>query len=799
MPATREAWDGITKSTGCAQATKECAELYRRGDTKGYDLRKRSLPLACYMCTFDVSHGSDPKKPKAAGRWRSQKAARLNGLIMHDFDKLSKKGIDPAELYSALPNHWFDVNTCPHAVLLAHVTPSGDGLRLVTIANPDLDIEQNQQMILGYIKAIDPVKFAALEADGSCINADRGSFVVGSENILYINERIFDYDNPRFDEKFGNKYRTGHVSGTAGEGRVESVAESYPTAYHGVEYSKILDAWFEEAGGEPQSGDRHKTMLRLVSDLRYICDNSVGFIRSVIMQCEFVKNWVKADGAGKELDDIITSATSKELWWGTPKRLKAALDRVGVQLEVQRRADGFTEEQERQAFVNFWKRLEPLMTEPYLSACQIVNDANKLAAVFVSGTMYCTLMTRCFYEHYDGKLTRLNPTTFVIGTPASGKSFAVRLDDSIMAAMRGADAPGRKAEREYKRKQKERASSSKAQKGDPLQPPTEVIRYLPSKTSNSIFFRRAENAKETIDGDIFRLHLYMFDSELDSAVGAQKSDWAGKHDLELKAFHNESSGVDYANLDSVNDLIPIYWNQVITGTPVSLHKKFTLRNINDGFCTRVAIVKMWPDKYRMMERGSRTVNHETEVTLKEWGYRFDSMRGELKIDKLVDHVYNICANFAEEAGSRNDDVLDLLRKRAAYYAVWFTIPRIYGRQWDRYRETGEVTIDDSDLQFATVIYEAVIFWQDYYFGRMLSDSWQNAENEIQPRSNKSKNALAFTNLPKVFDENTVMNVLNINLVAARTQISRWKQAGYIKVVEDSRPKSYEKIVDHIMI
>jgi len=810
VPATREAWRELINAPDIQQLTDQCATLHAMGNTKSYDASKRGLPLACYMCTFDENEGSDARKPKPAGHWRNQKAARLNGLIMHDFDKLSKKGFTAEELWSALPSHWFDDKTNPHAVLLAHYTPSHDGLRLVTIANPDLNIEQNQQMLLGRIKAINPEKFAALETDGSCINADRGSFVVGKQNLLFINEAIFDYDNLEYDKKFGQMYRTGHVSGNSKSSAksavrpqgnlTEHVNPTFPDTYHDVEYSKILDAWFEQNGGEPQQGDRHKIMLRVIADLRYICDNNDGFIKHVLMQRDFIRKWVEQESAGTELDNMISSSTSKELWWGTPKRLKAALDAVDVRLEVRRKPENVTEEEERQVFRNFWHRLEPLVAGPYVPACQLVSDENKLAAIFAAGTMFCTLMTRCWYEHYDGKQTRLNPTAFIIGTPASGKSFADRLDEYIMAVMRNADAPGRKAEKEYKRMQKERATSSKAQKGEALEMPTDIIRYLPSKTSNSVFFRRAENAKENIDGELVHLHLYMFDSELDSAVGAQKSDWAGKHDLELKAFHNEGSGVDFNNQDSVNDVIQVFWNQVITGTPVSLQKKFSMRNINDGFCTRVAIVKMWPDKYRMMARGSRTVNHEVEASLKEWGYRFDTMKGELKIDKLVDHCYDQCAMYAEQSGEREDDVLDLLRKRAVYYAIWFTLPRIYGRQWETYRENGQVEINDEDLQFASIIYEAVIYWQDYYFGRMLSDSWQNAKNEVQPRKRITKAAQDFEALPKQFTSEDVAKVINIDEHLAIQRIANWRKSGYIRVVTpNARPKVYEKTVSSIVV
>ena len=806
MQADREAWLQLTNDADVCKTTDQLRALYEAGDTKRYDALKRRLPMACFMCTFMPNEGDPNKEPKPLDTWRLQKAARLNGLIMHDYDHLSRVGIDPLALWESLPSHWFDENSCATPILLGHYTPSGDGLRVVTIANPNLNIEQNQQALLTMIRAINPELYGGLEADGSCINADRGSFVVGKQNILYISETLFSYDNPKYDEKFGQLYRNGHVSGSTKRRTkrtaavVGHVEKKYPDTYHNVEYAKILDAWFEQNGGEPEPGDRHKMMLRLVADLRYICSNNADFIKSVIMERDFIQRWVNDDGAGRELDDIITSSCEKELWYGTPKRLKAALDAVGVSLEARRKPDSISEDEEREAFLSVGNRLKPLLVGPYADACSIVSDENILAAIYASGTMFCTLMTRCWYEHYDGQPTRLNPTTFIIGQPASGKSFADKLNTYIMPVMKNADEPARKAEREYKKQRKERESSSKAQKADALKQPEDMIRYLPSKTSNNIFFRRAENAKEIIDGQVMHLHLYMFDSELDSAVGAQKSDWAGKHDLELKAFHNEYSGVDYANNDSVNDIIQVFWNQVITGTPVSLQKKFNLRNINDGFCTRVAITKMWPRKYKMMARGSSTVNHETEVRLKEWGYRFDTMKGELKIGKLVDYCYDLCAEYAEQAGETEDDVLDLLRKRAVYYAIWFTIPRIYGRQWETYRETGNVEIDDDDLRFASIIYEAVIYWQDYYFGRMLADSWQNAENEVQPRKRNSKAAQDYGSLPKEFDVQKVQDVLGLDLINARQRVKRWQNAGYIKnLTPNKKPTRYMKVVTQIMV
>ena len=205
MPAARETWCELSNDPSVKRRIAECRQLYGAGDVKGYNAKKRGLPLACYMCTFLDSKGAKDNMP--LGAWRTQQAAKLNGLIMHDFDKLSHIGLTVKELYDALPTHWFDDKSCPTAILLAHVTPSGDGLRLVTMANADLTIEQNQLALLTQIKALNPGRFKGLSNDGSCINADRASFMVDSESVFFINDRIFDYDNERYDEKWGAKYR----------------------------------------------------------------------------------------------------------------------------------------------------------------------------------------------------------------------------------------------------------------------------------------------------------------------------------------------------------------------------------------------------------------------------------------------------------------------------------------------------------------------------------------------------------------------------------------------------------------
>ena len=384
----------------------------------------------------------------------------------------------------------------------------------------------------------------------------------------------------------------------------------------------------------------------------------------------------------------------------------------------------------------------------------------------------------------------MNPQAYIIGDPASGKSFAYRLDREIMAVMRAADEPGRKAEADYKAAKKEKSDAK-------IKMPEPVIRYIPSRTSNAVFYRRALNAKEIINGVIEHLHLYTFDSELDSSVTAQSGgSWIGKHDLELKAFQNEFSGVDFANADSVNENIQVFYNTVVTGTPISLSKKVTMRNVNDGMCSRLAIFRMQSSDFKMIEKGNYKRNHDTELKMKEWGYYFDRFKGEMHIEKLVDYVYELCAQKAVEAELNSDKVLDYLRKRAVFYAIWFTVPRILARlrsgktDAEKY-DLSKITVIDSDLDFAKLIYETVIYWQDRFFGQMLTDAWQNGELSFVARNQtirKTFNSQSFDQLPTEFTFDDVTKLLQISKKAAYNQVSRWTEKGYITRINKNKFK-----------
>ena len=620
---TKEDFYKVVGSDRVKNRIAEFRKLKAEGNDKEADAKKRSLPIFIYQATFEETES----KSGAKACWRKQQAAHLNGLVMLDIDHIDH----PGTVFMHIPRELFE-DGAKNQVMLVHVTPSGKGLRVVFKADAETgDLSANQHAF---------AKLLGVEPDEACKDASRASFAPQQDEILYINENIFEYQNEEYEKLFGEQYRDGRCK--TEDVRCQPSAINHQPSYKGIPYSKIIDEYWQRTGDVPVDGERNVRLHKLAVNLRAIMENDPQQILAVIPRLGLSEDEVRR----------IVDSACKEPPKGFSRQMRDVLKALGVDREAdgRRRDDGIP-------YDDFARRLKPLLCPPYDVACAGVDDANKLGAVFVAGAMYCTLMTRCYYRHYDGRMQRMNPQVYIIGEPASGKSFATRLDKQIMAAMKSADEPARQAEEAYKKEAKARTTSTKEQKKAALERPEGMIRYLPSRTSNHVFYRRQINAKEVVNGDLLPLHLYTFDSELDSSLTAQSGgSWIGKHDVELKAFHNEESGVDYANGDSVNGVIPIFWNQVITGTPISLSKKVTLRNVNDGLCTRIAIFRMVSSQFQMMPKGEQHVNHEQDVRLKQWGFQFEQMRGELSICKLVDHVYTLCEQTAAEAALAHDTV-----------------------------------------------------------------------------------------------------------------------------------------------
>lgn len=276
----------------CAQI-EDALESRRRGEMSKEDFEtlksqlKKRLPILTPHATFKD------------GR-RTNKSAIPSGLSIYDKDHITnprgwweekKKSLDKAVL---------------DLIVLIHVTPSGEGLRLVFVIPDGMSLAEAQKWM--------SVKLEDEEYDVCVKDLARPSFIVPQEYILFINEEeLFKDRKPAGEAASG--WSGGQEGGTgawkaperrlpdgglaAGEASSDGAssgeaagvpqnadgaesAEIFPNEYQGIPYSSLVAKLIELLGGEPQHGSRNTFIFTLSCYLRYICDDNAAWIKQVI-------------------------------------------------------------------------------------------------------------------------------------------------------------------------------------------------------------------------------------------------------------------------------------------------------------------------------------------------------------------------------------------------------------------------------------------------------------------------------------------------------------------------------------
>lgn len=775
-----------------APYTKECIEKFRATADAAW---KKRLPAFIFQATFDET----PSRKGLLGRWRKQAATRLTGLVVMDIDHVE----EPGKIYLEWTKEGFTFLE-ENGILLIYITPSGRGLKVVFKARVEwgnlIDNQHKMAEILG------------VEIDEACKDASRMSFIPCISDILYINEQeLFTYENKEFAEKYNDQYRGGHSQSTRNAGSnnvvrgavhtcvdgdvdrattteaqqqadVNSEAtrvEDNALSYRGVPYTKIIETWL--GGKQPQQGDRHNTLLKLASDLRYITDNNSQRMKEILMQLSWVVDLVNE---GDNLDTLIKSAQEWKMFQNIPKRFKTTLTKAGVDLGSIKNDDESNFELPLEA----WGEKIQGFFDDYPCLREICGQLNPQcwpAAIFTGAAFMGTLMTRTWYYFYHRpeERRRLNYCIMVIGDPASGKSFATRLYKLLAAPIKTADKVGYDAINRYKKERQERTTSTKAQKGEALKKPEVIIRDHPARTSNATFIEDMNRAVEIVAGEPMHLHMLTFDTELDNATSTQRGgSWIDKAAMELKAFHNEEDGQAYSNLESISGPFNVYWNFVYTGTPLSLQRKVSERNFGSGLATRLAVIPLPPSGFQMMELHRTTKRDQAaDETLKAWAFHLDKVAGELPLWPLVEHCWEWTRDHMEIAAFNEDKVDELLMKRVPYYGICVSAPFILMRHWNEWNESKTFAIDDKDKELCTLILDIQYNCQLKFFGKMARLYFDNMDKDIEGyRRVSSKYNMCYEQLPDTFTTEDVMKVYGLSNQNARKHTSRLMKAGYIE-------------------
>ena len=739
------------------------------------------------------------------GLWRVQQYGYLSGLAVVDGDHVPN--------VEERINEWLQREDFKDlGIVCIFITPSGEGAKVIFKAREDWGNLQDNAYTMGE-------KLGILDyCDSQTKNSDHAHFIPKTDDMKYIDwETLFTYENPAYEQKYGEAYRRGESEPTmprwqelerqrkeARKG-AKTTASTQPTSAAQpkvdapVEFSEEDEAFIkvlnEHYGPSLPPHTKHDRMQTETSHwLCYYNDNDPQKAIAMAKRLDWVKEWNPNPG---EVEDLCQSAAKKKLLTRYPKALKELMDKAGINLE-QSAADA--------------KNANPLSVLPFDRWCDQIESFFDVYPcllevcephprrlwpflLFASAAMMGTCMDLTYYYFYasESERTRLNYIIWGVGDPTSGKHTLERLMDNLLAPIIAESEIADDSTNTWK----ESTDAKGANKEKDLRPAI-FNRMFGYRTSNSEFIRSLISCKEEVDGEMMGRHMVTVSSEKDLEIGRAGS-WISKSNMILLSFHGEYDDQHYSNKQSVSGRYRVFWNMVETFTPPTLTKLVNERSVNSGLDTRTATIPMGEDDFKMMPlRRKEDSNVATyNETLRQWAYRLDQRRGELPIWPLVEHVHQWCDDRRAIAEFNDRDKADwLLIKRVPYYGISISAPYIDMKHWQERENTGTYTIDAQDLALCDLVldiqYRTQIFWY-YELHRLYYDN--QLKDAAQQRRRTTKFQECFRLLPDEFTTEKFAQVFGYaNNRAGQKTLQRLEDD---KAIKRTMRGHYKKLVSEL--
>ena len=543
----------------CAQIA-DGLEKVRRGEMVKEDYEtlkaglKKRLPIFTPHATFKN------------GR-RLNADAIPSGLSMYDIDHLPS----PRE-YWVEKSQELSVKNVLRFVVLAHVTPSTEGLRLFFIIPQGMDLVSAQKWM--------SEQLGDANYDQSVKDLARSSFVVPEEYIIYIDEeKLFNcrggvrppectHENAN-DDAHRNADNDAHADDNVGViGRVDPA----PTEFKGVPYADIIARWFALAGGEPVQGERNDKLHRLASHLRYITDNDENILLQIMPRYGLSE---------EEMKGLIHSACSAK-WYGMPRMMQEALALTKSNTETRRHGEIFLEVSDNEKLCasaplcsippEMPARL-PALIKLLVSRTPDVYKPAVAHAVFPPLATHLHKVRFRYIDNVEHEATLMN--VLMAGTGA-GKDCISEPINRIMADIRRRDEENLRREREWKNEINSKGSNKdKRQRPEGL-----VIQEIDADMTNPAFVLRTAEAEGHF--------LYTKLNEIDQ-FDALRGSGRGNQQFQIMCLAFDPGnryGQTRVGTQSITEKVTIRFNWN-AATTIQKGKKYFSRVLTDGPVSRI--------------------------------------------------------------------------------------------------------------------------------------------------------------------------------------------------------------------
>ena len=539
------------------------------------------------------------------GAPRGTEGAQDTGLFFIDFDHLEEP---PREVYervmnaSAIEDDTQRVRVKRYLQMHtkgAHVTPSGEGLRLIlTKLLPDQDNEANIEAFKQLLEE-DP---AIGTVDTKVKDIGHPSFVPSEDYWIFFDNTILDEDNEENTVAAGADDCRALLQQTTTVAAPKAVqtedelrgdyrlrlnydAEGFPlgkdgkrlqTEYRGHQLTEIRDNIVMLAGGKPGIGDRNTRTYKVLSAMAPIVDYSEDVLRSLIPYWGLP--WAEAES-------IARSAAKRRLSEKLPYLLWKVLHEMGID-DATMQVDEDDEDADMLDLETLDSESETDKMPPLAPVFkQWVGNAPKdyMEMIYFS-VLFCMsgLATKLRAQYLDGRIHSPSFFMTVEGASGSGKSWVVDVCEMLLKPINDDDEKALEKQMEYERELK-RCRNAKKQPEDPLI----IQRILDPTISVTAFLKQNFQNKG--------LHALTICPEVDTMVKQHsRGAWGQLTDIYRLAYENAKTGQKFMSENSFSGRAKVYYNLLVTGTPKSMAKFF--RNVEDGLVTRIIPIVL-PDQF----------------------------------------------------------------------------------------------------------------------------------------------------------------------------------------------------------
>ena len=551
---TPELFHQAMRSELVAEVCAEIAdglERLRRGeltkeeyDTLKAGLKKR-LPIFTPHATF------------RNGR-RLNTDAIPSGLSMYDVDHLpNPRG------YWEQKRQELEARGVMRYVVLAHITPSTEGLRLFFIIPAGMDLAEAQRWM--------SQQMGDENYDVSVKDYARSSFVVPREYVLYLDEeRLFAPVVPPVGTHHGASDDDAHTNDTP-QASDDTPADTPHTdapwcvpTFKGIPYSQIIQQWFKLAGGEPVQGERNDKLHRLASHLRYIADNDEALLLQVMPRYGLSE---------EEMKGLIHSACSAK-WYSMPKMMREAIENEERKMKNEKMPADDEENNSQLSILNspLPKRL-PALIKLLVSRTPDVYKPAVAHAVFPALGAHLHNTRFKYIDNVEHEATLMN--VLMAGTGA-GKDCISEPINRIMADIRRRDEDNLRREREWKNE----VTSKGANKDKRQRPEGLIIQEIDADMTNPAFVMRMAEA----DGHF----LYTKLNEIDQFDALRGSGRGGQQfQIMCLAFDpGNRYGQTRVGAQSVTEKVTIRFNWNAS-TTIQKGRRYFSKVLTDGPISRI--------------------------------------------------------------------------------------------------------------------------------------------------------------------------------------------------------------------